>query len=95
MVSSRLRAMGLNLSGPGAPPEARPGWEDRLVAQKPPMGDWTPEAAPRIAAARACHDAGTHEMVTFMTPSRWTQLYLVARRQPAGQRDFFVGIEAA
>ncbi|GJE78118.1 hypothetical protein [Methylorubrum suomiense] len=95
MVQKRLRAMGLNLKGGSAPPP-RPGWETCLVAQRPPsMTGWPEEAAKRIAAARACYEAGTHEMFTVMTPCRWTQLYLRPRRTKAPSNHYFTEAQAA
>ncbi len=89
MIAHRLKAFGLTVDSEPEPP-ARPGWERFLVAQRPPSAtEWASADRAKIAAARAAYDGGTHEMFTFMTPGRWTQLYLRPRRTAAPERQYF------
>lgn len=98
MVEQQLLKMGIRLNRPpaddirrprGAPPPARKGWEDFLVAVKPVGESWPPAATARITAARYAYDAGTHEMVSTTTTSGWTMLYCIPRKTPTAPRGYF------
>ena len=102
MVQERLRSLGLRFTPgdgvrlpAGRPPPARTGWELHLVASKRAGEAWPGAAMARIQAARACYDAGTHELVSCTTEQGWTQLYCRPRRVPVPQRSYFKTTETA